>query len=93
MIIDGALFTLSQNGDIHLSKERLVFKVTILFILMFLNDSRVLLQGANCSYSYKCTNAMTGDFPLIVGFIFYLFLGNPYSVPSEHMEYGMSCMG
>ncbi len=36
---------------------------------------------------------MTGDFPLIIGFIFHLFLDKPYSMPSEHVEYGMSCMG
>ncbi len=32
---------LSQSRDIHLSKESLVFQVTIVFILMFQNDSRV----------------------------------------------------
>ncbi len=36
---------------------------------------------------------MTGDFPIIIGFIFDLFLGKPYSMPSEHLEYGMSCLG
>ncbi len=36
---------------------------------------------------------MTGDFPLIIGFIFDLFLGKPYSMPPEHLEYGMSCLG
>ncbi len=56
----------------------------------------MLLQGAlarTAACSYKCTNAMTGDFPLIIGFIFDLFLGKPYSMPSEHLEYGMSCLG
>ncbi len=63
---------------------------------MFQNDSRVLLQGAparTAAYSYKCMNAMTGDFPLIIGFIFDLFLNKPYSMPLEYLEYGMSCLG
>ncbi len=36
---------------------------------------------------------MTGDFPLIIAFIFELFLGKPYSMLSEHLEYGMSGPG
>ncbi len=36
---------------------------------------------------------MTGNFPLIIGSIFHLFLGKPYSMPPEHLEYGMSCLG
>ncbi len=37
---------------------------------------------------------MTGDFPLIIGFIFDLFISKPYySMHSEHLEYGMSYMG
>ncbi len=63
---------------------------------MFQNDSCVLLQGALAriaEYSYKCTNPVTGDFPLKIGFIFDLFLGKPYSMPSKHLEYGMSCLG
>ncbi len=38
---------------------------------MFLNDSVVCFAGARtASYSYKCTNAMTGDFTLIIDLIY-----------------------
>ncbi len=36
---------------------------------------------------------MTGDFCLIIDYILDLFLGKPYRMPSEHLDYGMSCMG
>ncbi len=34
---------------------------------------------------------MTGDVRLIIDYIFDLFLGKPYCMPLEHLEYGMSC--
>ncbi len=44
--------------------------------------TRVLLLGEPAqtdAYLYKCTNAMTGDFPLIIGFVFNLFLYKQYA--------------
>ncbi len=41
IIWGSALAWLSQNRDIHLSKESIVFQVIILFILMFQNYSLV----------------------------------------------------
>ncbi len=56
----------------------------------------MLFLGAparTAAHLYKCTNAMTGDVRLIIDYIFDLFLGKPYCMPLEHLEYGMSCLG
>ncbi len=74
--------------DIHLSKGSIVFQVTILFILMFQNYSLVCFSKARtAAYSYKCTKAMTGDFPLIIGLIF-----KTLQYAFRKLEYEMSCL-
>ncbi len=57
---------LSQNREMHLSKESIVFQVMHVFVLVLLSDARCASR-LTAAYSYTSTNAMTGDVGFIIG--------------------------